>query len=242
MFLFQSTEIGRMKMKPFASNGTAGKPKRTVLIIDDHIIVRQGLKQLINREEDLLACGEVEDARKGLEAIRVLKPEVVLVDISLPGMNGIEFIKNAKASYPDLRVVVYSMHDESLYAERVLRAGAFGYVMKRAESEEILTALRKALRGEIHTSGTMEGTLMQRFLGKKQAKNGSLISSLSDRELEIFELIGHGKTRREIVGALNLSIKTVDTHRMHAKEKLGLHSAMELVQHAVHHVETGPAG
>ena len=123
MCLFQSTEIGRKKKKPLASNGTAGKPKRTVLIIDDHIIVRQGLKQLINREEDLLACGEVEDARKGLEAIRVLKPEVVLVDISLPGMNGMEFIKNAKASYPGLRVVVYSMHDESLYAERVLRAG-----------------------------------------------------------------------------------------------------------------------
>jgi DNA-binding NarL/FixJ family response regulator len=212
------------------------------LIIDDHLVVRQGLKQLINREEDLMACGDVGDAAKGLDAIRFLKPDVVLVDISLPGMNGIEFIKNAKAYHPNLPIVVFSMHEESLYAERVLRAGALGYVMKKADSEEIITALRKALRGEIHTSGALGGALLQRFLGKRLPKTGSPVSRLSDRELEVFEMIGHGRTSREIASALNLSIKTVDTHRMHAKDKLGLRTAVELVQHAVHHVESAEEG
>jgi len=231
-----------MKTKQSTGDGSVGEARKSVLIIDDHLVVRQGLKHLIDQEEGLMACGDAGDASKGMEAIDRLNPDVVLVDISLPGMNGIEFVKNAKASHPDLRIVVFSMHDESLYAERVLRAGALGYVMKKADSEELITALRKALRGEIHTSGAVGGTRLQRFLGKQQPKKASPISSLSDRELEVFEMIGHGKTTREIAGALNLSIKTVDTHRMHAKEKLGLHSATELVRHAVQHVETEIAG
>ena len=229
-----------MKTKPLANGGEEKKPRKCVLIIDDHIVVRQGLKQLIDREEDLVTCGDAGDARKGLAAIDRLNPDIVLVDISMPGMNGIEFIKNLKASRPAMPIVVFSMHDESLYAERVLRAGALGYVMKKAESEEIIAALRKALRGEIHTSGAMGGTLLQKLLGKHQhAKHASAVSRLSDRELEVFEMIGHGKTTREIAVALNLSIKTVDTHRMHVKDKLGVRSAVELVQHAVHHVEAG---
>ena len=228
-----------MKTKPSASSGRMGKTKSSVLIIDDHLIVRQGLKQLIDREEDMMACGDAGDALKGLETVRRLNPDVVLVDISLPGMNGVEFIKNAKAIQPELAIVVFSMHDESLYAERVLRAGALGYVMKRAESEEIILALRKALRGEIHTSGAMSGALLQKMLGKKHASNEPAVSRLSVRELEVFEMIGHGKSTREIAAALNLSIKTVDTHRMHVKEKLGVRTSVELVQHAVHHVEAG---
>ena len=228
-----------MKVKPPASGEAAAKPRRRVLIIDDHIIVRQGLKHLINREEDWFVCGDAGDAREGMEAIPCVKPDVILVDISLPGMNGIEFVKNARASHPAIPVVVFSMHDESLYAERVLRAGALGYVMKKADSEEIITALRKALRGEIHTSGAVGATLVQKFLNKQQPRNALSISTLSDRELEIFEMIGHGKSTREIAASLNLSPKTVDTHRMHVKGKLGLRTATELVQHAVHHVERG---
>jgi DNA-binding NarL/FixJ family response regulator len=181
-----------MKIQPTAGNGGAAKPRRSVFIIDDHNVVRQGLRQLIDREEDLMACGDAADGRKGLDAIDRLNPDVVLVDISLPGMNGVEFIKNAKASHPHLPIVVFSMHDESLYAERVLRAGALGYVMKKAESEEIITALRRALRGEIHTSGSMGGTLLQKLLGRQQPKNTTAVSRLSDRELEVFEMIGHG--------------------------------------------------
>ena len=226
-----------MKIKRFTGDATDPSLKRRVLIIDDHLVVRQGLKHLIDREDDLLTCGDVADARKGLDAIHGLNPDVVLVDISLPGMNGIEFIKNVKASHPDLPIVVFSMHDESLYAERALRAGALGYVMKKADSEEMIAALRKALLGEIHTSGAIGGTLLHRLLGRQRPGNGAPVSRLSDRELEVFEMIGHGRTSREIAGALKLSIKTVDTHRMHVKEKLGLRTAIELVQHAVHHVE-----
>jgi DNA-binding NarL/FixJ family response regulator len=228
-----------MKRSDVLSERSPAEPKRGVLIIDDHLVVRQGLIHLIDREQDLHACGEAGDARQGLEAISVLKPDVVLVDISLPGMNGVEFIKNAKASHPNLPIVVFSMHEESLYAERALRAGALGYVMKKADCEELICALRTALRGEIYTSGPMGGALLQKFLGNQGPKNKSSVSSLSDRELEVFEMIGHGKSTREIAGALNLSVKTVDTHRMHVKEKLGIRTTTELVQHAVHHVGEG---
>jgi len=229
-----------MKTNQVATNGSPAIPKRRVLIIDDHLVVRQGLKHLINREEDLITCGDAGDAREGLDAIRLLSPDIVLVDISLPGMNGVEFIKNAKACHPALPIVVFSMHEESLYAERVLRAGALGYVMKKADSEELITALRKALQGEIYTSGAVGGALLQRLLGKQSPKREFSVSRLSDRELEVFELIGNGKTTREIAASLNLSVKTVDTHRMHVKEKLGIRSSIELVQHAVHHVENLP--
>ena len=229
-----------MKTNQVATNGSPAIPKRRVLIIDDHLVVRQGLKHLINREEDLITCGDAGDAREGLDAIRLLSPDIVLVDISLPGMNGVEFIKNSKACHPALPIVVFSMHEESLYAERVLRAGALGYVMKKADSEELITALRKALQGEIYTSGAVGGALLQRLLGKQSPKREFSVSRLSDRELEVFELIGNGKTTREIAASLNLSVKTVDTHRMHVKEKLGIRSSIELVQHAVHHVENRP--
>lgn len=216
--------------------------RKRVLLIDDHVVVRQGLMYLINREEDFEVCGEAEDARKGMSAIEELDPDIVLLDISLQGANGIEFIKSVKACHAALPIVVLSMHDESLYAERALRAGAHGYVMKKADGAEIMGALRKALKGELHVSGRMNGALLQKFLGGRQSGNGSPVSALSDRELEVFELIGHGKTTREIAGALNLSIKTVDSHRMHIKEKLAITTAPELVKRAVHYVENEIVG
>jgi DNA-binding NarL/FixJ family response regulator len=227
-----------MKTKKNGAGRKAAPARKRVLIIDDHIVVRQGIRYLINCENDLEVCGEASDARKGMDAINQLKPDIVLVDISLPGTNGIEFIKNARACRPDLPVVVLSMHDESLYGERALRAGAMGYVMKSSSSEEIITALRKALRGELHLGDKINGALLQRFLGKQARENGSPVSILSDRELEVFELIGHGKSTREIAALLHLGIKTVDSHRTHIKEKLSIQSSTELIQRAVQHVDS----
>jgi DNA-binding NarL/FixJ family response regulator len=242
MFISKSTENRSVKTKKITAGRKATDLKKKVLIIDDHIVVRRGLIYLINREEDFEVCGEAEDARKGLNAINELAPDIVLVDISLPGMNGIEFIKNAKARHPGLPIVVLSMHDESLYTERAIRAGALGYVMKRASSEEIIAALRKALQGELQISGSINATLLQKFFGGVQSKKGSPVSVLSDRELEVFELIGHGKTTREIADVLHLSPKTIDCHRMHIKEKLTIQTTPELVQRAVHHVASEAAG
>jgi DNA-binding NarL/FixJ family response regulator len=201
MFISKTTENSCVKTKKLTTGEKTAKPKRKVLIIDDHIVVRRGLMYLINREEDFEVCGEAEDALKGLSAIDCLKPDIVLADISLPGMNGIEFIKNAKARHPELPIIVLSMHDESLYTERAIRAGALGYVMKRANSEEIITALRKGLLGEMQISGSVNAALLQKFFGRVRSNDGSPVSVLSDRELEVFELIGHGKTTREIAGA-----------------------------------------
>jgi len=226
-----------VKEKKITAEKKVAKAKKKVLIIDDHVVVRRGLMYLINQEEDFEVCGEAGDAANGLGAIERLAPDIILVDISLPGMNGIEFIKNAKARHPGLPIVVLSMHDESLYTERAIRAGALGYVMKRASSEEIIAALRKALEGELQISGSVNAALLQKYFGSLHPGNGSPVSALSDRELEVFELIGHGKTTREIAGVLHLSPKTVDCHRMHIKEKLAIQSTPELVQRAVHHVE-----
>lgn len=214
-----------------------------VLIIDDHQMIREGLTHFINQTEGLTVCGEADNARNGMEAIASLKPDVVLVDISLPGSNGIEFIKNTKARHPKLPIVVLSMHDESLYAERALRAGAFGYIMKRESTDQVITALRKALLGELHVSGTVSAAMFRKLIGKQQSKgDGSSVTVLSDRELEVFELIGRGRTTREIAESLHLSVKTIDSHRAHIKDKLGLRTATELVQHAVRYVEHEFAG
>ena len=228
-------------LKPIRDLNRTRSPKRTVLIIDDHVVVRKGLICLIDQEQDLTVCGESGDATTAFDAISRLNPDVVLVDISLPGTSGIEFIKNGKACHPDLPIVVFSMHDESLYAERTLRAGALGYVMKGVGGEEITTALRKALQGKIHTSDRINATLMERFLGRRKLENETPASVLSDRELEIFELIGNGKSSREISASLKISIKTVESHRLHIKEKLGLRTGMDLVRRAVNHVENGMA-
>lgn len=215
--------------------------KKRIMIIDDHVIVRQGLTHLINQEIDLMVCGEAEDGQKGLSEIDRLKPDVVLLDVSLPGMNGIEFLKNAKARHPDLPIVVLSMHDESLYAERALRAGALAYLMKKSSSDEVIAALRCALRGEFYLSGNTGAALLKKFLSNQPQQSTSPVAVLSDRELEVFEMIGRGKTTRELAEALHLSTKTIDAHRMHIKEKLNLRSVTELIQHAVRYVESESA-
>ena len=204
-----------------------------VLIVDDHPIVRQGLAQLINQETDLMVCGESESAHHAIDAIGTLKPDIVIVDISLGGTSGIELVKNIKVRYPKLLILVHSMHDETLYAERLLRAGASGYIMKQEATERVLTAIRKVLGGEIYLSEKMSAKMMQQLVGGKTASTGSPIERLSDRELEVFGLIGQGHGTRQIAEKMHLSVKTIESHRAHIKEKLNLKNANELVLHAI---------
>jgi DNA-binding NarL/FixJ family response regulator len=220
---------------------TASDQKMRILILDDHQIVRQGIIRIINQEPDMEVCGEAGDASKALEVLESKTPDVVVADISLPGMNGLEFLKHVKANHPTLPVVVLSMHDEALYAERALRAGALAYVMKKESSDEMLQAIRKARRGEYHVSETVGGGIFQKFLGTKRPVESS-VAVLSDRELEVFELLGRGRGSREIAEELHLSVKTVDTHRAHIKEKLNLRTAPEMIRYAVQWVERESGG
>ena len=216
-------------------------PKLKVFLVEDHQMVRNGLVRILNQEADLEVSGEADDAKAALEMIPRRKPDLVITDISLPGMNGIEFIKHLKAQHPELPVIVLSMHDEAIYAERALRAGALAYIMKKESSDELLTAIRKARRGEFHVSEKVGDGLFRKFLGTKRPTE-SPIACLSDRELEVFELMGHGHGSKEIAAELSLSVKTVDTHRGRIKDKLKLRNAHEMIQRAVQWVERESAG
>ena len=174
-----------------------------------------------------------DDIHKALELVATLMPDLVVVDISLKGSNGIELLKNIKVRYPRQAVLMLSMHDESLYAVRALRAGAAGYVMKQEATEKVLTAIRQVLNGEIYLSERMEKKMMHQLVGGRAARTGSPLEDLSDRELEVFNLIGQGHGTRQIAEELHLSIKTIESHRAHIKEKLNLKNATELVQHAI---------
>jgi DNA-binding NarL/FixJ family response regulator len=212
----------------------ARKDVRRVLIVEDHPIMRSGLAQLLAQEKDLMICGQFEDASTAFGAIQNLKPDIAIVDLSLKSSSGLELIKSIKATYPKLMILVLSMYDESLYAERVLRAGAAGYVMKQEATDKVLVALRKILTGGIYLSDRMSAKLMHQLIGgAKTAAGGSLIERLSDRELEVFGLIGEGRGTRQIAEQLHLSVKTVESHRAHIKEKLNLRSATELVHRAI---------
>jgi DNA-binding NarL/FixJ family response regulator len=211
----------------------AKKNKYRILLVDDHPIVRQGLAELIDHEKDLSVCGVADDIHHALDQVGALGPDLVIVDISLRGSNGIELLKNIKVRYPKQAVLMLSMHDESLYAVRALRAGAAGYVMKQEATEKVLSAIRQVLNGEIYLSERMEKKMMHQLVGGRAARTGSPLEDLSDRELEVFNLIGQGHGTRQIAEELHLSIKTIESHRAHIKEKLNLKNATELVQHAI---------
>lgn len=213
-----------------------GPRKSRVLIIDDHVMVREGVAQIIEQADDLCVCCSASTANEGLEMLRKLKPDLVLVDITLPGKNGVEFIKDARALRPDLLILAMSMHDESLYAERVLRAGGRGYIRKQEGGDKLIDAMRRVLRGEIAVSEKVTGRLLETFSGRKTIR--SSLEDLSDRELEVFQLIGQGKTMKEIGAALYLSPKTIEVHRAHIREKLRITSAAELVAYAARWSET----
>ncbi len=213
--------------------------KRTVLIVDDHPIVRQGLAQLINQEHDLEVCGQAEDAHEAMQAIRKLQPDLVIVDISLKDTSGMELIKDLKVQRPDLPVLTLSMHDEEVYGERALRAGAKGYIMKQEATEKVVTAIRRVLAGEVYVSNGMAARMVSRLVGGGERKKaGSPLDSLSDRELEVFRFIGEGFSTREMAEKLHLSVKTIETYRAHLKDKLGLQDAGELLRAAIQWVNT----
>ncbi len=211
----------------------AGPPKSRILIVEDHPVTREGFAHLINCQSDLETCGETDTAAKALVLIAVQKPDLAIVDISLPGGNGLELIKNMKSLHPAVPVLVLSTHDEWLYAERALRAGAKGYIMKQAPTREVMEAVRLVLRGEMYASEAMRSRMVYRHLHGPKSLPPTAIESLTDRELEVFQLIGAGCTTRQIAGSLHLSISTVETHRAHIKEKLGIENATALVRRAV---------
>ncbi len=209
------------------------RTKKTVFVVDDHPIVRQGLTLLINREADLCVCGDAEEMHSALRAIQNLRPDILILDISLNGPDGLELLKHVRGFAPHLPVLILSMHDESIYAERALRAGASGYIMKQEATEKVLVALRRILSGEIYVSERIANSMLQHYVRGANSEPHSFISELTDRELEVFRLIGEGLGTRQIAEALHLSVKTVESYQAHIKEKLCLRSARELVQHAV---------
>jgi DNA-binding NarL/FixJ family response regulator len=217
----------------------AGPAKLKVLIVDDHPVTRQGMKALINQQLNLEVCGESDNAPQALELVTKLQPDLAIVDVTLKTTNGIELTKSIKTQAPNLPILVVSMHDEALYAERALRAGAMGYVMKQDAGEKVATAIQHLLRGEIYLSAKMKEKMLHRFVNKKADGMVFAIDTLSDREMEVFQLIGNGYSTRQIAQKLNLSSKTIDSYREHLKLKLGLESGAELVRHAIQWGRTG---
>lgn len=213
---------------------TGNKTKKRVFIVDDHPIVRQGLKGLIAQASDLMVCGEAETIFDALKSVEQVKPDIAVVDISLKGESGVDLIKDMRIRYPDLPVLTLSMYDEAIYAERVLRAGARGYVTKEEAAENVLSAIRQVLKGQIFLSERMSAKMLSKLIGGRSEAQGLSIDRLSDRELQIFELIGRGMSTRMIAETLHLSIKTVESHRANIKEKLQIESATELLQQAIH--------
>jgi len=211
----------------------AGRQVKRILIVDDHPIVRQGLKESIGNEPDLEVCGEAEGMSQALQAFRDTQPDLVIVDISLENGSGIELIKELVAGDPGVKTLVASIHEESLFSERVLRAGAKGYINKEESVARMLEAIRTVLDGRIFLSEDMTNRVLFRTVGSNEDSIQSPMDTLSDRELEVFEQIGHGVPTQQIAEKLHLSPKTVETYRENIKDKLELDNATELTQHAV---------
>jgi DNA-binding NarL/FixJ family response regulator len=238
------------KKRATTQAGTAGKSagpkpaqpcKRRVLLVDDHPMTREGLAAIINRQDDLEVCGEASTPAEAMTALSNLKPDLLVTDMTMPGRSGVEFIKDVHAMLSDLPVLVLSMHDEMLFAERVLRAGARGYLMKDAGSAKVLEVIRLISSGQSYVSPQMSARLLDAVTGRRPRGSTSPIEKLSDREFEVFRLLGSGKNTKEVAEALHLSPKTVDVHRGRIKEKLQLKDASSLIHHAVCWVEAQAA-
>ena len=208
-----------------------------IYIVDDHPLVRQGLAQIIEKEEDMEGCGEAENSPGAMKGVGETNPDVIIVDISLQGNNGLELIKNIKAVYENIPILVFSMHDETIYAQRALRAGAKAYVMKKEPSTKIVDAIHRITKGEIFVSPSVADQVLHQIVNGPNNVSTSPIDRLTDRELEVVQLIGRGLSTREIAESLNLSVKTIESHRAHVKEKLNLRNATELVQFSVQWVD-----
>ncbi len=216
-------------MKKASSPGAPSK----VLIVDDHPLTRRGMAQLIGQQQDLVVCGEAGDADQALTAVQSLKPNLVLVDVTLPGKPGLELIKDLKALHPAVLILAVSMHDENLYAERVLRAGARGYLMKNEGGDKLIEAIRHILAGNVYVSQSMSTQIIDSYSGHRRSNPEGALSPLTDREFEVFQLIGQGLTTHEIGVRLGMSGKTVETHRLHIRSKLGMKSGGDLIKYAV---------
>lgn len=209
------------------------QPKFRILIVDDHPLVRRGLRELIQNEPDLEVCGDAAGATEALQMLDATNPDLVIIDIFLKEGHGIELIKQIKARNERVKMLVSSMHDEALYAERVLRAGAMGYINKQEASDNVLHAVRQVLRGKVYLSAKMTERMLRGVLSAREATERPPIDRLTDRELEVFELIGQGLTARQIANQLHLSVKTIETHRENIKTKFNIKSAAELSRHAM---------
>ncbi len=218
---------------PSPSSPAAKTARRRIFLVDDHPVTREGIRVLIDQVPDLIVCGQADSAPAALQAIQKTVPDLAVVDITLKTTSGIELIKNLKALLPDLPVLIMSMHDESLYAERALRAGAKGYIMKNEASDRIVLAIRRVLSGELYLSDRMKEKVLHRLVRSKKDEVVFTIDTLSDREMEVFQLIGNGFGTRQIAEKLNLSVKTIDSYREHLKLKLRLENGADLVRHAI---------
>src|SRR6201987_4676640 len=214
---------------------------KRIVIVDDHPLFRKGLEELIQSDDSFAVCGEAGNAAEAMDVIRKLSPELAIVDLSLPGANGIELIKNIRAEFPKLPVLVLSMHDESLYALRALRAGADGYVMKHEAMANVIQAIREVFNGRPYLSPTMAAQVITKFAHRQAEGEADAVERLSDRELEVLELIGKGNDVRQIAKALHLSPKTVETHRSHIKDKLDLKNSREVARFALQWLSAGSA-
>lgn len=226
-----------MKKNAPAAKALQRGRKKTILILDDHPMMREGLALLIGQETDLAVAAHAESAHQAMDAIAASRPDLVLADISLPDKNGLEFLKDVQAMHTGLAVLVISMHDEAIYAERVLRAGGRGYVMKQEGGKKIMEAIRAVLGGKIHVSEKISARILEVFSGKGASTPSSPVEQLTDREFEVFQLIGEGKATKEIAAKLHISVKTVEVHRANIKAKLKLVTAPELIRHAVRWIE-----
>src|SRR5438874_12587497 len=222
-------------MKGARSNNkkVKGEPDKRIVVIDDHPLFRKGLEELISSSDGFTVCGEAGNAAEGLAVLRKLKPDLAIIDISLPGANGIELIKNIRAEFSKLPILVLSMHDESLYALRALRAGAEGYVMKHEAMANVIQAIREVFSGRPYLSPAMAAQVITKFAHRQAEGEADAVERLSDRELEILELIGKGNDVRQIAKVLHLSPKTVETHRSHIKDKLDLKNSREVARFAL---------
>ncbi|MCH1504771.1 response regulator transcription factor [Verrucomicrobiales bacterium] len=213
--------------------------KKRILIVDDHPVMRMGLQQLINSKANLEVCGEAGSAKEAMQQVAELKPDLVLLDMALPDGHGLEVLKDLAVMHDEVDTLVLSSNDESVYAERALKAGARGYIMKEAAATHLVTAIDTILDGQIYVSKQMSQLIVEMFTGKKRkGHTSSPIEKLTDREFEVFQLIGEGKGSREVAGQLGVSIRTIDAHRAHIKEKLALKDSNALVRQAVRWVET----
>ena len=222
----------------------AGSGKRRVFLVDDHPLVREWLTALINAQIDLAVCGEAADAPEALAAVTKSRPDVTIVDLSLSGGSGLDLVKDLRIQAPDVRVIVLSMHEENLYAERVLRAGARGYVMKRESTRKILTAVRRVLDGGVYVSESFAAVMAEKLVGSRAPVHEarSPVESLSDRELEVFRFLGQGRGTPQIAETLGISLKTVQAYCARIKEKLGVGNATELLREAMRYEEKNAAG